>query len=347
MIRNTIIKCSEQFISKNINKYCFTLGNYLIPKSLTTNNRKLINIETNRNNLLKNQSPYSLNMKSYLENNNIKFIQEFIVIIQNPYLWNDIIASMNLPIKEYNDYKNINYFSLDYFLEDSLTCIEIDSDYHKNRENLDKARDLYLEVEYAIKTFRFYHFREDNINDDLLLSQLNVRISNIINNNLYHLFNYRDVVLRDFLYNNEFFIEILENFVTFIGSTNFYRLNKFTITEKDYLNFSENIKFIQGTEPIDYYKDFINFTKDLFNKEITIVKGIQNYSINDIYYILDNNKNNEVLITEIILPKLKGIPYWISNVILIPSIYKKYVSIKTIEDELIISLCKKLRFKKA
>ena len=341
MVKDSIIKHSEQFISKNIYNYCFALGDYLIPKKLITNNRKIIDIEKNRLELLLDESTYSKNMKDFLIKNNIEFIREFIIIIQNVSLWNDILSSLNLPEYEFNIYKNINYFSLDYYLENSLTCIEIDSNYHKKRAKLDEARDIYLEAEFSIKTFRFFHFGEDKINDELIFSNLINRLNNNKINNISNLFNYRDIVLRDFLYNNEFFITMLDRFIDFVKMYNFFKRSQFVITEKDYRRLTKGIIFTQGTESIDFYQDFIRFVKELFNKEITICIGVVNYSIEDISYIL-TKKSNPLIIKDII-NRYKYTPYWISKLIKIPDQLIYSVKPKVVEDKIILDYIKNLR----
>ena len=196
-----------------------------------------------------------------------------------------------------------------------------------------------MEAEFSIKTFRFFHFGEDKINDELIFSNLINRLNNNKVSNLSNLFNYQDIVLRDFLYDNEYFITMLDRFIDFVKMYNFFKRSQFVITEKDYRRLTKGIIFTQGTESIDFYQDFIRFVKELFNKEITIYIGVVNYSIEDISYVKSNN-TSVVVVSNELLSRFKGIPYWASKLIKIPDRYCSYIMKKTLEDKLILSYIK-------
>ena len=284
-IREMLVKCVENYVARNESKYYFTLNDkYFIPSTLISSNRKRINILKNRNKLLKDQSSYSKNMKSYLRQLKVSYIQEFIIFIQNSLLWENILSSLNLQKEDYEKYKSINYFSLDYFLDDYLICIEVDSDYHNSRQILDKARDLYLKYEYNIDTLRFYNFDKNKYNNKLIELSNRIKITNLIeNSNKY--FDYRYLIINNFIYENEYLLIMIENFICIVGNDIFKR-NKFVITEKDYNELSKEIIFENNITPNMLIDDFVELSKNLLNISIIVCKNITSYSINDIIKIL-------------------------------------------------------------
>lgn len=322
-IKDFIKCCINNYIVRNESEYYFLINNqYKIPKYIISNSHHKINIQNNRDKLLKNQSPYSLNMKNYLNNNKISYIQEFIIIIENRSLWEYILNMMNI-----NEYKDINYFSLDYFLENSLTCIEVDSDYHNNKKKFDQARDIYLKLYYNIETFRFYHFIENNYHQQLLI--LKNRINNLnfeINTSL---FDYRGIILNDFLYSNEYLLQIIENFLNLVGNkllTN----NSFMLTEMEYNFLANNLNLDSGLYPIDLLNDFVELVENVFYIKIEVCKNVINFTTKDIISIAFNN----YIDYKTVLRKFKRIPYWVYMTINkpIPNELKHFLNPCTGED---------------
>lgn len=52
-IKDYLTDCIKRYIERNISKFCFNIGPFSIPKEIVTNKKKRINIEINRNKLLK------------------------------------------------------------------------------------------------------------------------------------------------------------------------------------------------------------------------------------------------------------------------------------------------------
>lgn len=336
-IKNTIRGCIEKYLDGYGFDYYFELNGFKIPTNLISNNKKKLNLKNNRNKLLKDQSPYSINMKNYLDNLRISYIQEFIIVIQNTSLWQDILESFNLEKEEYERYKFVNYFSLDYFIGESLVCIEVDSDYHNSRKVLDKARDIYLRYEFKIETFRFYHFDSFYSNTSDLLKRLKLSFPV----NLYNLFNYRDIIFNNFIYENEYLLIILERFIKRIKNP--FITKTYIITEKDYNDLAKGIDFGPGIKPIIFSEDFINLSKNVFSLDITICKNITNYGIDEIIKVLNNINISYIDVFRL----FNCIPNW--TVVLkneeVPQIYKNNIRINKLEDNLILDLIKNGRLK--
>ena len=326
-----IKKSVEGYVIRNFYKECFSIGNFSIPKRLITNRNNKISLEKNRKHLLRNESPYSLNMTKYLNNNKIDYLKEFIVIIQDKVLWRDIISTFNVSNKEKKNYEECNYFSLDFFLPNNLTCIEVDSNYHFNRTSLDEARDIYLDVKFSIRTIRFYHFGENNIVDFPKLVDLKNRI-NQINIDSSNLFSYFDVMINNFLYENEFIVTMIERFIDYIGLEKFFKNKEFKITEKEYNYLATGINFGNNVRPILVSLEFINLIKELFNRTVIIYRNIINYKFSDITYILNSNKD----IFREIISAFNSIPYWVSVVKCVPEEFKSFIKESTGEDLIIL-----------
>lgn len=333
-IKDYLNDCIKRYIERNINKFCFNIGPFSIPKEIVTNKKKRVNIEMNRNKLLKEgNSPYAVNMENYLKDIGVRYVKEFVIIIQDFNLWEISLSILNLTEDERNNYLKTNYFSLDFFLPDSLTCIEVDSNYHNNRKKLDKARDYYISNYYNIKTYRFYHFKEDENNPNQIELRNRIRMVSVNPN---FLFNYSSIVFNNFIYSNESFIVMIERFINWIGQNNFFtRSDEFTITEKDYNILADGL-FEKTINPMTFSDYFIEIADKMIGCKITICKNIINYSISEIYYII-NNRNNPLLIREIISNnRFNKIPYWISKIIKIPNNLKSYILGCNWEDNTIL-----------
>ena len=344
-IKRNIESNASRFVKKNINNFCFRLGSFLIPKRIITNKKHKIDIEGNRNKLLiSGNSPFAVNMENYLKDKGIRFIKEFIIIIQDFDLWKIILDSFtDIDQNTRKKYEEMNYFSLDYFLPDSLTCIEIDSNYHNNKKTLDLARDIYLKNIYSIETIRFFHFGENKEQDNINLKLLNDRLQKI-NINFTGLFNYEDIVIRDYLYENEPMFIMLERLIKFIGLNYFFSRSNITtyyITGFDYRQLAFDINFGAGLDPLLFYQDFVDLMKNITRKELIIFRTIVNYSIKDIFMIL----NNEISINNII-EKFNKIPYWVSRIINIPDEFSYLISEETGEDIFVLDYIKKLTSEK-
>lgn len=305
-----IYKSIVDYVMRNWNSYCFPIGNFLIPKKIITKNKKKVDLESNRNKLLNQAtSPYAKNMTDYLNNNSIYFIRELIVIIQNRELW-EVLIDTYIPLSnKQQKYKGLNYISLDYYLPNCLACIEVDSNFHIRKTDLDFVRDKYLEFEYKIKTIRFFHFGENTKNDENGIKELNNLLKLEITNP--NIFNYSEIIVNNFIYENEYIIIILDRFIKFIGQTRIFSEKYFVITEYDYRCFSEGL--FNFVNPINFVEDFINLSYMILGINILVCKNIMNYSIKEIKYILDN-KDNPNLESQIIY-NYKTIPYWISAII--------------------------------
>ena len=329
---NILDKKIEHFIEANKAKYCFKIGNYDIPEVLITNNRNRINLKKNRQALIRgSNSPYSINMENYLKSQNIDCIKEMVVIIQDYNLWEDIINFLNPSQEDRINCLGKNYFSLDFFIPDKLICIEVDSDFHNDRKILDQARDYYISSTFSIDTLRFYHFGDNNVRDRENIAVLNYKLSQYPRRNPETIFNYTDVLISNFKYEKEYLLIMLDRLKTFVG--NLAIAKNISITEKDYNNLATGINFGNLTTPMMFSNDFIELTEDLFNCKVNICKGVVNYSIVDICYVL---RTKNIPIQSDIISKYGFIPYWIYKIINIPKEYWGFISQSCREDELIL-----------
>ena len=325
-IKDYLTDCIKRYIERNISKFCFNIGPFSIPKEIVTNKKKRINIEINRNKLLKEgNSPYAANMENYLKDIGVRYVKEFVIIIQDFNLWEISLSILDLTEDERNNYLKTNYFSLDFFLPDSLTCVEVDSNYHNNRKKLDKARDYYISNYYNIKTYRFYHFKEDENNPNQIELRNRIRMVSVNPN---FLFNYSSIVFNNFIYSNESFIIMIERFINWIGQNSFFARNKFTITEKDYNTLTDGL-FEKTINPMMFSDYFIELADKMIGHKIIICKNVINYSILDIncikYYINNNSLRKIITI-------YNGIPYWVSKVTKIPNNLIEYLKPETSDD---------------
>ena len=325
-IKDYLTDCIKRYIERNISKFCFNIGPFSIPKEIVTNKKKRVNIEINRNKLLKEgNSPYVVNMENYLKDIGVRYVKEFVIIIQDFNLWEISLSILDLTEDERNNYLKTNYFSLDFFLPDSLTCVEVDSNYHNNRKKLDKARDYYINNYYNIKTYRFYHFKEDENNPNQIELRNRIRMISVNPN---FLFNYSSIVFNNFIYSNESFIIMIERFINWIGQNSFFARNKFTITEKDYNTLTDGL-FEKTINPMMFSDYFIELADKMIGHKIIICKNVINYSILDIncinYYINNNSLRKIITI-------YNGIPYWVSKVTKIPNNLIEYLKPETSDD---------------
>ena len=333
-IKDYLTDCIKRYIERNISKFCFYIGPFSIPKEIVTNKKKRINIEMNRNKLLKEgNSPYAVNMENYLKDIGVRYVKEFVIIIQDFNLWEISLSILDLTEDERNNYLKTNYFSLDFFLPDSLTCVEVDSNYHNNRKKLDKARDYYISNYYNIKTYRFYHFKEDENNPNQIELRNRIRMVSVNPNNL---FNYSSIVFNNFIYSNESFIVMIERFINWIGQNSFFTRNKFTITEKDYNTLADGL-FEETINPMMFSDYFINLADKMIGHKIIICKNVINYNISEIYYILNNRT---LPIQSDLISKYGAIPYWISKIMKIPIEYINFIKENSGEDLYILKYIK-------
>ena len=345
ILKNTLQERIGSYVVYNYSKFCFEVDGFLIPKRLITKNKKKINIELNRLILQKQgNSPYSINMNNYLTDKGIYFIKEFIILIKNYTLWKKILEEFKLPKNKFEEYLSKNYFSLDYFLPNNLTCIEIDSDYHKNKKIFDKARDMYLRLEHSIETIRLYHFDSNSLTSDKdKISLLDYRVFNINVNKDHYQFDYRNNIIESLIYENEYTLTMIcryfENIISledFINQS--YKYYNYTITEKDYNDLAQGLDF--KTRPILFSEDFINLSWELLGMKITILKNVINYTIKDINVIMDSI--NDLRRLSILC---NGIPYWISYITEIPNNLTRYLKPETPEDKFISAYIKNLRLR--
>ena len=339
-VRKIIESSIKRYVNRNISKFCFKIGFFNVPKEIITNHKKRINIERNREKLLKQgNSPFAFEMGIYLTNQCIRFTREFIVIIQDIAAWEFMIDSYCETDEEKNKYKLTNYFSLDFFLMDNLTCIEIDSNYHIEKKNFDMARDAYLETVYNIKTIRLYHFGENKIEDEPKLRRLKERVMRV-NSDPTRLFNYFDVAMNNFIYGKENLLCLIENFIEFVGGfSNFIKSRKFIITEKDYNNIAQGIDFGgKLSDLIMFSDDFVELINNLFYCEVRVYKNITSYGIGDINYIIQNRNNNSIVNN--IMYLYNRIPYWTTYFVNIDNRMLSFIIPESGEDTILIKYLK-------
>lgn len=336
MIKNYIENLIRLYVMRS-NEYVFLLdNNYYIPKFLYKEKKK-INLLKYRNKFLNNQSQYSLNFKEDLEKLGYNFIQEFTIIIIYKDIWEEILNTFGI-IDEST--RSITYFSLDYYLPDIGLAIEIDSDYHKNRELYDKARDIYIENMYGINTLRFYNYGDNAYKRkeylSLLKQSINTKTKYITSWNLTSriFFDYSSIITENFIKDNEKELIILEKFITGYGIEKFIRDNIIEITEGEFLNYIGQNK--ESEWSIKLFCILVN--RLISGKQITVYMGIYNYQyifIKNIFNLRYNMNWN------LFLRKYKNIPAWIPQIVYnnpVPTKYRKRILRLTEEDKNIIEL---------
>ena len=321
------------------NEYVFLLdNNYYIPKFLYKEKKK-INLLKYRNKFLNNQSQYSLNFKEDLEKLGYNFIQEFTIIIIYKDIWEEILNTFGI-IDEST--RSITYFSLDYYLPDIGLAIEIDSDYHKNRELYDKARDIYIENMYGINTLRFYNYG-DNVYKrkeylSLLKQSINTKTKYITSWNLTSriFFDYSSIITENFIKDNEKELIILEKFITGYGIEKFIRNDIIEITEGEFLNYIG-----QNKESEWNIKLFCILVERISCKKIVIHMGIYKYSLQ---YIVGIYKNRYNIDWDRLVNFLGYIPAWIPKISSGCPVYNKYINLIRSQNEEDVRILKLLYY---
>lgn len=318
-IKNIILKHVS-----NSKDYVELIDNcYIIPKHIVGKGNRLIDLPSLRKKLLVNQSSYSKNFKEYLDNLNIRYFQEHIVLIRDQKLWNSIQSEFNISIERL-------YFSLDYYLPEYEIAVEIDSNLHD--VNYDRARDEYIFRSYGVKTIRFIEYGENlyikNIYNTNFIDIINKEIAYRSSWNMYYslqpIDNYVDIAFNNFQKDYKKEIEILDELINYFGYNNFCS-NNIVITNYELMNICKN-----KNSSIKILIDRL-----FHGKLFTILSGINSYKFQYIYNII---KNRYIFNWDKYIRKYKIIPYWVPQVVYdpVPNKYTSLIQGMTEEDKYIL-----------
>lgn len=329
----------EQYVERN-GDYVFTLDRFRIPKFFyNSKENKRVNIQWSRSNFLKSQSSYSIKFKKDIDKiQDLKYIQEFPIIITFTDIWNNML-------KCFGSNKDSSFFSLDYYFPEIGLNVEIDSPYHDNRRGYDMARDEYLRFVCGINTIRFYEYGKDNNKRKEYINCLRQKYEEAKNHmTSWNLLspkepNYSELLEYNFIEDNKTELLILEKFINRYSLIEFVNNNNIILTNYDLLNL--NIKI-----PKDKIELFCLLVNRLFsNKLMVIDTNINSISGKDIF---DISKMRYELDWNEIISKMKYIPGWIPMISVgcpVPNKYSKFIRIQTNEDRNIINLVNKLEWR--
>lgn len=245
--------------------YTFKIRNFTIPKNIITVKGKLIDLEDNRIENLKQGSKWSPNFKKLLdtEYNYVDYIREFIFLIRDRMLWLRICWKHNV-VKNINT----NYFIVDYFLHEYNFVVEIDSKLHN--VNYDKARDEYLMIEYGIKTLRFYEFGKISYDNFIGLFKFNLclfgRCSLFSNNSR---IDYSKNIIQAYLDKNKRVLPLiirLEDFILSQRSKGIF-IKKIRLSDKNL----DLANFLLLKYNIKYLKELVNYFYTVYNISVVLV----------------------------------------------------------------------------
>lgn len=243
-MKRSTISMIKRYVTRS-SEYIFTItgGNMIfsIPKLVYSENKTINILKYRQKALATQQSSFSLSFKEDIDKLGINYIQEFPIIITEHEIWKDYL-------NYFGSTRETIYFSLDYYFPDIGLAVEIDSSYHDNRKNYDKARDKYLECVCGIYTLRFYEYGKNQKSRKISLDSLKKEIGLLSNyRKSWGLCpplgpDYSDILLDNFVRDNKFEIEILEKLMDLsISFRNSIGMDIIIPTEKDLSNYGITI----------------------------------------------------------------------------------------------------------
>ena len=157
---------------KDNREYSFRLGDFIIPRYITSIKDCKIDLAKNRRNNLNQGSSWSPNFRKLLKDYypSLNNIREFPLLIENRKYWNSLCDQYNVCEKG----RNRNYFLADYLFPDYNFIVEIDSQLHD--PNYDIARDNYIVFSFGISILRLYEFGRDPLSDIPLINDFDIEL---------------------------------------------------------------------------------------------------------------------------------------------------------------------------
>lgn len=154
---------------KDNREYSFRLGDFIIPRYITSIKDCKIDLAKNRRNNLNQGSSWSPNFRKLLKDYypSLNNIREFPLLIENR---NSLCDQYNVCEKG----RNRNYFLADYLFPDYNFIVEIDSQLHD--PNYDIARDNYIVFSFGISILRLYEFGRDPLSDIPLINDFDIEL---------------------------------------------------------------------------------------------------------------------------------------------------------------------------
>lgn len=157
---------------KDNREYSFRLGDFIIPKYISSIKGNKINLARNRINNLNQGSSWSPKFRELLKDYypGLYNIREFPLLIEDRKYWNSLCDQYNVSEKG----RNRNYFLADYLFPDYNFIVEIDSELHDL--NYDIARDNYIVFSFGVSTLRLFEFGRDPLSDIPLINDFDIEL---------------------------------------------------------------------------------------------------------------------------------------------------------------------------
>ena len=243
-------------VNKN---YSFRLGNFLIPKGITTIKENYHDLEQSRGDNLAQGSAWSPDFQKFLDtkHKSIDYIREFPIIIRDQTLWGSMCELHNVP----PNLQSRNYFLADYLIYNYNFMVEIDSQYHN--EEYDNARDEYIKRGYGLDTLRFYEYgrnKYQKFSDDFQFLVNLCRNSGAIPVD----FNYDQLIIDNFLQSNSKVISVYDKIENLLAT----RKLKTVVLNSKNLSIPE---FVQLRYGVNYLEELINYFRFSYNVNVILV----------------------------------------------------------------------------
>ena len=240
---NKYVFCPKKYNDEESDKRKKSLydSEYLFPRSCK--NRNCLYNPSNRHKILDIKDHRDGNQKSSLMNNgdtkqlkalwkklkenNVKVIRELVVLFSDSdlelyrkYLEEEGFTEEVLAKTERNykgnkkslrDEGNKNYIALDLYLENLKIAIELDTDYTHPFPGIDRARDRFLWNKYGILVIRIKNYDTKFYEYESLIQKIISREKNDPNPWIFEQF---DLILDNFIQDNQEFVESLDNCIS-------------------------------------------------------------------------------------------------------------------------------------
>lgn len=246
------IELIRNFVLRN-SYYNFNYKNYYFPRHIYTVGGGIkLDLEIVLNNSLhRSESSYSIkfreDIKSLRKSYGIfsNYIREFPVIIEDRDLWDNILNYVGVRDKKL---ENTNYFLLDFFFQYLGVIVEIDSEYHDNKNNYDIARDIYIKRKFGLDTIRFYKYGNNNLERSGFFSKfkkISTDLRNYYNSwgireSMYPM-NFSQTMVNNFIRDNRLPLEVIDKIINYIGENKFIYSDFLSLSIQDFNKIDSNL----------------------------------------------------------------------------------------------------------
>ena len=265
---------------------------YIIPRFIQVNKfGKLLDLSNHRNNLLLgNESFYSRTFRRDIISESMKssrllkpyyeYIREFPIVLDDRSLWNNILTCLGESIDSKK--RDTSYFLLDYMFPYFGLAVEIDSEYHDNRQIYDKARDIYVRNRYGLETIRFYKYGEnpyERVDFFNSFKEKSIEFNNYYRSQDlrpgYFPIDYSKIIINNYIDYNKSALNFIDKISQEIGETEFICSSIVELTKSDLNNIDKDIFPIKEYLPDSLEQQFINNISNvlfsIYRKQLVIL----------------------------------------------------------------------------